>query len=307
MRGFTAAAMLIGVTLLANPARALDEVSFESLTDMNRVKLGEQVQYLVVIHFGSETMTPTITPPSFDQFSVLKEFQTIQTQGEGREQYKVLKKIWRLSPNESGHLSIAAAIITYQDPTTLLLKTGKTKVQFVDVFMPESAGTSLPAVGADRVPAKSWTWWLGALAVAGLAVAGWLLLRGKPTQPATAGRSPEDAGLAALDRTLSHLEEENLQAYYADLTHVLLDYLQQKFAVDAQAWTTPVLLENLGQLGFTPDLVSGLERFLAITEKTKFAGYVPSEEEMLVLHNTVKNLIEAGRALRRRAGESRAV
>jgi hypothetical protein len=296
--------LLAGLLLLAAvPASvwALDEVTYEAMMDKEKSKIGENVQYLITINFGMSTMVPNITAPSFSQFTVVNEYQSVQTKSEEAEHYQVLKKIWLLRPNEAGRLSIAAAIITYQDPTTNLLKNGKTQVQFLTVEPADHTPASAPAP-ASAAPARA----LSAvhLQPAFLAAAGgvalvvlllvWLLLR----RPGKRGGGAEDRALQGLDRAIRHAEQENLEAYYAALTRAFFEYLQNKFALDGDVLSTPALLAQMQSFGFGAGVLADLETFLKTADKAKFAGYVPHEDEMIVLHGIVKKFIEAGRRIK---------
>ncbi len=282
---------------------ALDEVSFEALTDKDKVKVGENIQYLITINFGENTMAPNITPPTFNQFNVLDEHQTTEMKGEGAEKFQVLKKIWLLQPTEPGKISIAAAIITYQDPTTNLLKTGKTEVKFITVE-PAAApvGTGAPAaVTTEAAPSpamqkKQMLFWGGAGGGAAVIILVLILLMfRKPSAPKVI---PEDIGLRALDKAIGHAEQENLEAYYAALSRAFLDYLQNKFGIDGDILATPALLAKMKEFGFGNKTLSELESFLKTSDKAKFGGYVPNEDEMIVLHGIIKNFIEAGRKIK---------
>jgi hypothetical protein len=282
------------VLCVSGPALALDEVTYEALVDRKAARMGENVQYLVLVHYGLDTMAPTITPPSFDRFVVLKEFQTTQDATAEAEKHLVLKKMWLLQPQEAGHLSIAASIVTYQDPTTNLLKTGKTEAQFVDVSpTAEAAPPTSPTARSDAhraVPA----WWVWAAAGLG-ALALFLSVTLRRRRPKTVRARFEDAALQALDQAVAHLERERPDQYYAALTRALLEYLKAKYALDAEALDTPTLLARLRELGFAPAVLQGLERFFQTAEKAKFAGFVPGEAEMLALHQFVQGFFEAGR------------
>lgn len=297
------------VFLLGIPGKgsALDEVTYEAMLDKEKAKVGENVQYLVTVNFGTQTMVPNITPPSFNQFSVINEYQTSQTKNEDAEHVQVLKKFWLLRPNEPGKLSIAAAIITYQDPTTNLLKNGKTQVQFIQVESAENApaGTGASAektkIGKTAAPLTREEIWAQPkfMAVVGgviLAVA--VLLVWVLRHPRTRGPAAEDTALRGLDQAIRHAEQENLQAYYAALTRAFLDYLQNKFGIDGNVLGTEALLARMKAFGFGPDVLRELETFLKTADKAKFGGYVPHEDEMIVLHGIVKKFIEAGRRIR---------
>lgn len=294
----------IGVFLVmvgsAATAFALDEVLYESLVDRRQVVMGQTVQYLVLVQYALDTMAPTIETPSFDRFTVLREYQTTQDASSEGVKHLILKKRWLLQPQEPGHLSIAAAIVTYQDPTTNLLRTGKTQVQFVDVSPTAEAAT--PAVASNRSVrtggAAGWLWGAAGAGVLALVLG---LTRRRGHRPQAPTVRPEDEALQALDRSLTYLEQEHPDQYYAALTRALRDYLQTKFALDAEALPTPMLLATLGDLGFAPDHLRGLERFFQTAEKAKFAGFVPDEAEMLALHRTVQGVFEAGRRVAARS------
>jgi len=287
----------------ARSSLALDEVTYEALLEKNQVALGEPVQFLIIVHYGIGSMAPQVMPPAFDKFAVLGENErTVNSEGQ-EEPHLIYRKLWILKPTETGHLSIGSAVVNYQDPTTNLLKSGKTQVQFLDVMPAASApapaepGTTSAARAARGAPG----WWLAA----GIAAALLLGLVWGLRRPRRAARvpaeAPEDRALAALQQAVDHLESEDLAAYYGALTRGLLDYLQTRFALDANVLSTASLLEKLAGLGFKADQLAALETFLKTAERAKFAGYTPAEDEVEALHRAVTGFIEAGRGLRGQA------
>jgi hypothetical protein len=117
-------------------------------------------------------------------------------------------------------------------------------------------------------------------------------------RPGSRGPNAEDLALRGLDQAIGHAEQENLEAYYAALTRAFFDYLQNKFGVDGNALATPALLAKMKSFGFGAGVLGELELLLKTADKAKFAGYVPNEDEMIVLHGIVKKFIEAGRRIR---------
>lgn len=290
---------------LAGGVWALDEVTYKAFLERDKIKFAEKIQYLIEIQFGAETMVPSISPPSFAQFNVLAENEKIIEAGQGSDRYRILRKIWLLEPAEAGRLSIASAIITFQDPTSNLLKNGKTDVVFVDVEAggeespqkrqtPAQAGNTAGAAGTQA----SWPLPAAAAAVlAVVAVAVWLLRR-KPDGPQIAA---EDQALQTLQQAIGHAEQGDLGAYFAVLTRALLDYLQNKFHLDAHVLDTPSLLAALKRQPIPAPAADSLKEFFALADKAKFAGFVPDEEQLIRLHQTVKDFIEAGRRVRVKA------
>jgi len=298
---FKAIALLAFLWVGTLSAFALDEVTYRALIEKDRIKFGEKVQYLVIVNYGTTTMAPAITPPSFAQFNVLNENQRVQEVGQGSERYRVLKRVWLLEPAETGRLSIASAIITYQDPTSNLLKNGKTDVVFVEVEPTEQYKAEekkqADTTGNTTVPAaQAIPWGIIVLAAAGVLIGlvVWLSMR----KPPSAKIVPEDTALQALQTAIDYAEAGDLDKYYAAISRVLLDYLQIKFNLDAHVLNTTVLLEKLILLGVSQANIDALREFFKIADKAKFAGYVPDEDKMIELHGIVNNFIEAGRKIK---------
>lgn len=304
---FTAIAIAGFFILQTLSSLALDEVTFRSFIEKEKIKFSEQVQFLVVVNYGTQTMRPALTPPSFAQFNVLNENEKNQEVGEGKERYRVLKRVWLLEPTETGRLSIASAIITYQDPTSNLLKNGKTEIVFVEV-MPETGPDGQarkPAAKDNTVTAQSQgvPWTLLVFATVGLLVALAVLLAFK--QPSAPKVLPETLAMRSLDQAIEHVEQENLEQYYAALSRALLDYLQNKFNLDAHVMDTQTLLEKIAGFGIQPDMMDAVRDFFQVADKAKFAGYVPDEDKMIELHNTVKKFIETGREIKVKAPKAK--
>lgn len=298
---FLALAVTLPAGWQALSAWALDEVTFKAFLEKDKIKQSDKIQYLIEIQFGTDTMVPSISPPSFAQFNILAENEKIIETGQGVDRYRVLRKIWLLEPAETGRLSIASAIITYQDPTSNLLRNGKTDVAFVTVEAGEEgsqARQQLAAAATTTTAAGKTAPWmllaaLAVAAVAGIAVVG--LLRRRPGGPKIAA---EDQALTTLQQAIDHADQGDLGAYFAVLTRALLDYLQNKFHLDAHVLDTPSLLAALKQQPIPAQAADSLKEFFALADKAKFAGYVPDEEHLIRLHQTVKDFIETGRRVR---------
>lgn len=300
---FKAIVVMTLLLLSAHTGQALDEVNYRSLIEKEKLIFGEKVQYLIIVNYGSQTMVPAITPPSFVQFNVLNEKQRTKEVSEGQERYKELKRVWLLEPAETGRLSIASAIITYQDPTSGLLKNGKTDVLFVEVEPTEvyykqqkekaDAEAEKNTVGS-KGKGLSIGWLISVVAVVLTALAIWLGTR----KPSPAKIIHEDKALQELQAAIAHAEQEDLEQYYAAISRALLDYLQNKFKLDAHVMNTAVLIEKLTSFGISKANLEALEEVFKVADKAKFAGYVPDEDKMIELHKIVENFIEAGRKIK---------
>lgn len=292
---------MLGVLALPFLGYSLDEVTYKGIVDKNKVNENERLQYLIMVQYPPGTMPPTITPPSFEQFHVLDEYQTLKKENPdgGGSMYYVLKKSWLLQPAEIGKLSIASATVTYQDPTSNLLKNGRTDVIFIQVQGIAEATGDTPDSRRDKSGQgenPAWMWMLGLL-LAGGAGAGILFLKRRKapdTGPDPKGREPGQV-FAELGKALEWLEKENVTAYGEAVTRLVLDDLQVHLRLDAYKYSTAILLEKCREKGVPEIWLEGLRDFFTLTDKIKFGGYDASEDEIYRLHEWLKAFFQAGK------------
>ena len=304
-RGIGLFILILGIIFLNKIAvLALDEVTYKAMLDKEKVKIGEQFQYMVIVNYEKNTMVPNITPPSFIQLKVINKFQNITEQQDDNQTYLVLRKVWLLEPTETGKISIASAIITYQDGTTNLLEKGKTDILFLEVepaeeVSPVSEENSATASNKKKNNLPDFKW-LFIIAIAVIIIIVLLivikLLSSKLEN--NTGIKIEDQALKGLQKAIAYLEEDRVSEYYGVLTQVLFDYIQKKFNFEAHLLATDSLLEKLVEFKLSQDIITLLKDFLTITDKIKFAGYTPTEEEIVNLHKTIENFINLGRKVK---------
>ncbi len=283
---------------LVAAAQALDTVEYQAMIEKNAITMGDKVQFLVRVAYPLTTMKPAITPPSFSQFKVLNENETIKEEESDHDRYRVLRKIWLIEPNESGHLSIASAIVTYQDPVSNLLKNGKTNIVFVEVASRVGqAKTFTPVPVAQtsgettKINAKHPLWLWGTLAgLLGLAMT--VIVVGRSSRQN--GPTPEVLAQQALQQALSLAEAEDIDGYYQGLNQAVLDYLQQKFNLNAYVLPTEDILKALKKYPIDPSLLQGLEAYFKAVDQAKFGGHTPDEDELIQMHGTVDRFIQMG-------------
>lgn len=296
------AALAALLNILIAVANALDTVEYQAMIEKNSITMGEKVQFLVRVDYPLTTMKPAITSPSFSQFTVLNENETIREEKKGDDHYRVLRRIWLLEPNESGHLSIASAIVTYQDPVSNLLKTGKTNIIFLEVAPRNQQAEKAKAVNADKstapnaAPQSGFFWWL--VAGGGGVLALLVVVITWTNRSRQKGPSPEEQAQAALQQALVLAEAEDLDGYYKGLHQALLDYLQQKFGINAYILPTEDILQALKHYQFDPDLFGDLEAYFKAADQAKFGGHTTDEDELIKMHGTVDRFIKTGGMLK---------
>ncbi len=277
---------------------ALDEVTYRALMDKRKIKLGERVQYRLEVDYPAGTLAPNITPPTFSQFTIIDKYKKTEEMGQGQEKFLRLRIDWLLEPNTAGRIPISSSRLVYQDATSNLFKSGMTGVFFIEVEKEETMPPPVVKKNFLSLEGRAGLIWLIPIVISGLVILiSLVLLRGKPnTSPAV--HTIEFEALRSLEQTVELLEQEKVEEYYALLTRVLLEYIRDKFGLDAYVLSTGALLEKLSHFQIPGERITRLEKFFQVADKVKFAGHIPESEEMLSLHTMVKDFIKAGKAVK---------
>lgn len=127
-----------------------------------------------------------------------------------------------------------------------------------------------------------WPWALGGVLVLGvLGLMFWQASRlGRKSRAAVSRVIQLPAHTLAL-RRLEALTEKRLwqqgevKAYYAELTHILREYIEHRFSVPALESTSTALLCHLSRTDFSLDLREPLQEVLTQADLAKFAKVVP--------------------------------
>lgn len=277
---------------------ALDEVAYRAVMDKRKIKLDGKIQYMLEVDYPIDTSVPNITPPPFSQFTIIDTYKETKEMGQGQEKFLRLQIKWLLEPKQAGRIPVSSSRLAYQDTTSNLLKTGMTGVFFVEVE--KEGGKPPPVVEKKIMSFKGRVWLIGVIAalIAGLAILISLFLLRIKTKPSPVARTIEHEVLRSLEQTGELLEQEKVGEYYALLTRILLEYIKDKFGLEAYVLSTGLLLEKLSHFRIPKEHIIRLEDFFRVADKVKFAGHIPESEETLRLHTMVKDFIKAGRAVK---------
>lgn len=139
-------------------------------------------------------------------------------------------------------------------------------------------------------------------AVAGLAYLGYILYKRYykqvPDDPGLVIIPPEDAHVIAL-RALSELEkslylqQKQFKQYHSDLIHILKQYYENRFLMDALEKTTGELLNKMNSMGdFDNSLLTKTKRILQSADMIKFAKGGSSIKKSIGAFDTVNEIIE---------------
>ncbi len=137
-------------------------------------------------------------------------------------------------------------------------------------------------------------WWIGALSIAGLAVLiGLFFLKRSKREQDVSPYEKASVALASLE-SQGMPDTETLDNWYVQLSSIVREYLEGRFALRAPELTTEEFLREAQRSDRLSDehkaLVSG---FLADCDRVKFAGYEPeADESRAVLEAARRFLLE---------------
>lgn len=216
-----------------------------------------------------------------------------------------------LEPLVPGELTIPAITVAVapkggdeQSQRTITFKPFHCQVN--SVLPADSTDPQLAAAKGIVDPGTDWRRWIiggaGALAVIGAGAAlMWLAARRRQERRAEAlRRAAHEVALERLDRLLSSglLGHAAYTAFYAGLSGILRQYLEDRFGLHAPDRTTEEFLEEMrasaarGETALSADDAAVLERFLAQCDLVKFARAVPESRETDAAVGTAREFIE---------------
>ena len=151
-------------------------------------------------------------------------------------------------------------------------------------------------------------WWLWSAAGAGAGLLGLLgvwLWRRRRRQAAVPPRPAHEVAFEALAR-LRQTDFEDIEAmrqFHFEISEVVRGYVESRFALNATDLTTEEITAVLDQVrGLAGEDNACLRRFLAATDRVKFAAHEPSEEEIEGTYEGALSFVEATRERPEAAG-----
>ena len=144
-------------------------------------------------------------------------------------------------------------------------------------------------------------WWLWAAAGGGgalLALAGVLLWRRMRRRVEAPPRPAHEIAFEALARLrdTDFEDSEAMRRFHFEISEVIRAYVENRFTLNATDLTTEEIVGALDELrGLAGDDGERLRRFLAATDRVKFAAYEPSETEIEETYEGALSFVEATR------------
>jgi hypothetical protein len=138
------------------------------------------------------------------------------------------------------------------------------------------------------------TWFLVAVAAAGLVVLAVYLLRRVHRQVQLMRMSPRERALKELERLLARdlVGKNRVKAFYLELTMIVRRYIERAHAIRAPEQTTEEFLAAVAdRTNFSRDVVATLKAFLQAADLVKFAAHRPPRDDIDRATDTARTYI----------------
>ena len=285
--------------LLLLPIFSMAQVS--SSVDTTSIKIGEQITYKIEVEADSMDLVVLPEGQSFLPLEVIEFYKTDTVKGV--DKFKYIKK-YALTQFDSGGYTIPRQKIILANKTYF---TDSIRIA-VDTVKIDTTKQGLydikPIIGVEKSGSSWWKWLFGALAA--LALIGfllwWFIWREKPLteEEQIALLPPYDRAKLALEQLdqKSYLVNNEIKAYYSDLTLIIRKYLDEKVYDHALESTTDELINRLtllregNQLDLDQTTVSNIENILKRADLVKFAKSKPDLELAKIDRNTIDTEID---------------
>ncbi len=279
-------------------------LSFAQVTssvDTTAIKIGEQITYEIQVEADSIDIVVLPKTQSFLPLEVIEFYKTDTVKESNR--FKYIKK-YALTQFDSGSYTIPRQKIILGNKHFF---TDSVKIEVTNVVVDTTKQGMYdikPIIEVDKSGGNWWKWLLGVLAI--LALIGfllwWFIWRKKPLT-----EEEQIALLPAYDRAklaLQQLDEkgylvnEELKAYYTDLTDIIRKYLDEKVYDHSMESTTNQLVNRLtllkegNQIDFSKDTIKNIESILKRADLVKFAKSKPDVELAKLDRNTIATEID---------------
>lgn len=268
------------------------EASIDSLS----IKIGQELTYKIEVEVDTTSLVVFPEGQTFQPLEMIESYQVEATKMNDR--FRLIKK-YGLTQFDSGKYTIPMQKILIGDYEFL------TDSLYVEVnnIVVDTTKQGLydikPIIEVDKSASKWWFYVLIVILILALIafLLYWFIWREKPlTEEEKVALLPpyERAKLAlqALDES-SYLENNELKAYYSDLTQIIRKYLDEKVYDRALESTTDQLINRLrllrdgNQIDISKDDIKNIETILKRADLVKFAKSKPDIELAKLDRNTI--------------------
>jgi len=260
------------------------------------IKIGQELIYEIEVDVDTSSLVVFPEGQTFQPLEMIESYQVEATKMSDR--FRLIKK-YGLTQFDSGKFTIPRQKIVIGDYEFL---TDSLKVEVNNIVV-DTTKQGLydikPIIEVNKSASKWWLYFFGILLILALIafLLYWFIWREKPlTEEEKVALLPpyERAKLAlqALDNA-HYLENNEIKAYYSDLTQIIRKYLDEKVYDRALESTTDQLINRLNilkdgnQIDINKDDIKNIETILKRADLVKFAKSKPDIELAKLDRNTI--------------------
>ena len=305
-RDFSRAILLCLCCCFSIASYAQKNPSVTSEIDTTYIKIGEQINFKVIVEADS---TAQVIFPEGQTFSPLETVEAFKTDTTRKRDRITLEKIYALTQFDSGAYKLPAQRIEINGKGYF---TDSLQVNVATVpvdTLTQKMFDIKPIIAVDKSISELWKILLWVLL--GLGVLGgllyWFFFRKKPLteEEKEALLPPYDRALLELKRleNSKYLIQDEYKKYYSELTAIVRSYLEEDAHVSALESTTNQLIDKLelmkdaGELRLQEDTIQQFKKILQTADLVKFARSKPpttvAEQDRIAVENIVIKTKEA--------------
>jgi len=276
-------------------------ITIETAVDKSEIYIGDLIKYrLTIIYDSSIVLTPPPIGANLGAFDV-KEYQTDESTKLKDGRIKMESR-FVLTTFTTGDYIIPPIPVKFMlpDSTTKFLISEPTPIK-VKSLLAESADSADVRDIKGPIEFKSGKaiyYYLGALAIILLGVAGYLYWRGK--KKGMLGAVPVDLRRPweiayeelALLKEKNYPTEGKAKQFYVELTEIVRAYLGRIYGIPVLDMTTEEFLACIVEGNITEELFNRLKISLDFADLVKFAKLIPEIEKMNLDFDEVAGIIE---------------
>ena len=268
----------------------------ESSIDSLSIKIGQELTYKIEVDVDTTSLVVFPEGQTFQPLEMIESYPVEATKMNDR--FKLIKK-YGLTQFDSGKYTIPRQKVVIGDYEFM---TDSLQVEVSNIVV-DTTKQGLydikPIIEVDKSSSKWWLYFLGILLILAFVafLLYWFIWREKPlTDEEKVALLPpyERAKLAlkALDNA-HYLENNEIKAYYSDLTQIIRKYLDEKVYDRALESTTDELINRLNllrdgnQIDISKDDIKNIETILKRADLVKFAKSKPDVELAKLDRNTI--------------------
>ncbi|MFS4454540.1 hypothetical protein [Maribacter sp. 2304DJ31-5] len=264
---------------------AQTEPNISSEVDTTYIKIGEQIQWKIIVEVDSSSQ---VFFPEGQTFSPLETVEALATDTTRKKDRLTLQKIYALTQFDSGAYKLPAQRIEidgmgyFTDSLTIHVETVP-----VDTLAQKMYDIK-PLIAVEKSNPGFWKYLIYGLLI--LLILGglfyWFVLRKKPLteEEKEALLPPYDRALLELKRleNSKYLIQDEYKQYYSELTDIVRSYLEEDAHVSALESTTGQLISKLelmrdaGDLQLDNDTIKQFQQILQTADLVKFAKSKPA-------------------------------